>query len=94
MLLSDYSGIVTEWLHTGRPLVQFTDIASDTNEVPRIGRTTTGADFDIGIVDDLYRHGYRRDVEDREVAFRARLGVPIDGRAGERAAREVVSCMR
>jgi len=27
--VSDYSGIVTEWLHTGRPLVQLTDIAAD-----------------------------------------------------------------
>lgn len=94
VLLSDYSGIVTEWLHTGRPLVQFTDIASDTNEVPRIGRTTTGADFEIETVDDLYRHGYGRGVEDREAAFRAELGVPMDGCAGERAAREVVSCMQ
>ena len=94
ILLSDYSGIVTEWLHTGRPLVQFTDIVSDTNEVPRIGHTTTGADFDIGTVDNLYRHGYSREIKDREAGFRSELGVPMDGCAGERAAREVVSCMQ
>ena len=94
VLLSDYSGIVTEWLHTGRPLVQFTDVASDGNEVPRIGRTTTGADFDVDVVDDLYRHGYGRDVADREAAFRAELGIPMDGRAGERAAREVTAYTR
>ena len=92
VLLSDYSGIVTEWLHTGRPLLQFTDVESDENEVPRIGRTTTAGEFGVSAVDDLYRNGYDEAVADREAAFRSKLGIPMDGRAGERAAREVMAC--
>lgn len=91
VLLSDYSGIITEWLHTGQPLVQFVDIADDDTEVPRIGHTTTAADFDIATVDALYRRGYDDAVADREAAFRADLGIPMDGRAGERAARELMA---
>lgn len=94
ILLSDYSGIVTEWLHTGRPLVQFTDIASDENEVPRIGHTTTVADFGLDTVKDLYQHGYDEEVAEREAAFRSNLGIPMDGKAGERAAREVLAWTR
>ena len=92
LLLSDYSGIVTEWLHTGRPLVQFADIAADDAEVPEIGLVTTAAGLDLGTVDDLYENGYPSAVAEREAAFRERLGVPMDGRAGERAATEVTAC--
>jgi hypothetical protein len=92
VLLSDYSGIVTEWLHTGRPLVQFTDVASDENEVPKIGYTTSVADFDIDAVDALYERGYPDRIARREAAFRSELGVPMDGRAGERTAAEVMAC--
>jgi len=92
ILLSDYSGIVTEWLHTGRPLVQFTDIASDANEVPKIGHITSVADFDLETVDDLYQDGYRDRIARREAAFRSELGIPMDGRAGERTAAEVMAC--
>ena len=92
LLLSDYSGIVTEWLHTGRPLVQFTDLASEENEVPRIGYTTNVTEFDLDDVDALYENGYPDPIARREAAFRSELGVPMDGRASERAAAEVVSC--
>lgn len=91
VLLSDYSGIVTEWLHTGRPLVQLTDIASDENEVPQIGYVTPISDFDLGTVHDLYRHGYDRCTAEREAAFRRKLGIPMDGRAGNRAAQAVMA---
>jgi hypothetical protein len=92
LLISDYSGIVAEWLHTGRPLVQFTDIAAEDNEVPEIGRVTTGAEFDADLLDALYERGYSEAVAEREAAFREDLGIPMDGRAGERAAAEVTAC--
>ena len=92
LLLSDYSGIVTEWLHTGRPLVQFTDVAADDASVPAIGYATTGDDLGLETVDHLYERGYPPGVAEREAAFRDRLGIPMDGRAGERAATEVMAC--
>jgi hypothetical protein len=91
LLLSDYSGIVTEWLHTGRPLIQFTDLASD-DEVPSIGYTTSVADLDFETIDDLYEEGYATQIRRREAAFRSELGIPMDGMAGERAAAEVMAC--
>lgn len=92
ILVSDYSGIVTEWLHGGRPLVQLTDIVSEGNEVPEIGHVTTVADLDIGTIDALYEGGYPDQVTQREAAFRSELGVPIDGQASKRAATEVMTC--
>ncbi|WP_435174835.1 CDP-glycerol glycerophosphotransferase family protein [Halorussus sp. AFM4] len=92
LLLSDYSGIVAEWLHTGRPLVQFTDVAADENEVPKIGYTTSVSDLTIEDIDALYERGYPDRVAEREADFRADLGIPMDGRAGERAAAEVLTC--
>lgn len=92
VLISDYSGIVTEWLHTGRPLVQFTDLAAEDEMVPQIGHVTSVHDFDVSTLDALYEHGYDERASDREEAFRAELGIPMDGRAGERAAEEVVAC--
>ena len=93
LLISDYSGVVTEWLHTGRPLIQLTDIAADRN-VPEIG-VVTGIDrLDLTTVDELYDRGYSPAVAEREAAFRDDLGIPMDGRAGERAAREVTACAR
>ncbi|PSP55440.1 hypothetical protein BRC82_05745 [Halobacteriales archaeon QS_1_67_19] len=91
LLLSDYSGIVTEWLHTGRPLVQFTDVAADA-EVPAIGYTVDVENFDIEVVAGLYEGGYPDKIARREAAFRSELGIPMDGRAGERAAAEVTAC--
>jgi hypothetical protein len=91
LLLSDYSGIVTEWLHTGRPLIQFTDLAAD-DEVPKIGYTTSVAALDFETIDDLYEEGYATQIRRREAAFRSELGIPMDGRAGERAAAEVTAC--
>ncbi|WP_435174838.1 CDP-glycerol glycerophosphotransferase family protein [Halorussus sp. AFM4] len=91
VLLSDYSGIVTEWLHTGRPLVQFTDVAADENEVPQIGYTTSVSDLTIEDMDALYEHGYPDRIAQREAAFRSELGVPMDGRASERAADVLLS---
>ncbi|WP_459808011.1 CDP-glycerol glycerophosphotransferase family protein [Halopiger thermotolerans] len=92
ILLSDYSGIVTEWLHSGRPLVQFTDIVSEENEVPRIGHVTSVDDLELRTIDALYEDGYPDRIRRREAAFRSDLGVPMDGRASERAAAEVMSC--
>ena len=94
VLLSDYSGIVAEWLHTGRPLVQFTNVASDENEVPEIGYATAGDDLDLETVDGLYADGYPAAVAEREAAFRDDLGIPMDGRAGERAAEAVMTHAR
>ncbi|NEU56311.1 CDP-glycerol glycerophosphotransferase family protein [Halorussus sp. MSC15.2] len=93
VLLSDYSGIVTEWLHTGRPLVQLTDVASDENEVPNIGHTVSVENLDLGTIERLYEEGYPNRIAERAAAFRSELGIPIDGRASERAAAEVMSCV-
>lgn len=90
LLVSDYSGIVTEWLHTGRPLIQLTDIAAPSNEVPEIGHTTDVLDLEL--VDDLYNQGARERSNQYQAAFVADLGIPMDGRAGERAAKAVVTC--
>ena len=91
ILISDYSGIITEWLHTGRPLIQLTDVAADRN-LPEIGVVAGVDDLGLEAVDDLYEGGYPPAVAEREAAFRDELGVPMDGRASERAAREVSAC--
>jgi hypothetical protein len=89
LLVSDYSGIVTEWLHTGRPLVQLTDLAADA-EVPPLGYAMERLSLDL--VDELYEEGYPEDVEHRVERARTELGIPMDGRAGARAASEVMAC--
>ena len=90
VLVSDYSGIVTEWLHTDRPLIQLTDLDAAEREVPPAGYHVDRLDLET--VDDLYENGPPADVSERRAAFRADLGVPMDGRAGERAAEEVIAC--
>ena len=91
LLLSDYSGIIAEWLHTRRPLIQFSDVTGE-RDVPAIGHVTASAALDLETVGELYARGYSDRVAARERAFREDLGVPMDGRAGERAAREVAAC--
>ncbi|QLG29664.1 CDP-glycerol glycerophosphotransferase family protein (plasmid) [Halorarum halophilum] len=90
VLVSDYSGIVTEWLHTDRPLIQLTALDADERAVPPAGYHTDRLDLET--VDDLYAHGPPGDVRERRSEFRAELGIPMDGRAGERAAAEVMAC--
>ena len=85
VLISDYSGIVTEWLHTGRPLLQLTAIRSATNEVPDIGTTTD--ELALATVDRLYEDGHSQAERDRRDDWLDTLDIPMDGRAGERAAR-------
>ena len=89
LLISDYSGIIPEWLHTGRPFVQVTDLAAD-DEVPAIGSVTD--DLDLELLQELYEYGYPPEVEARQQAFLEDLGIPMDGRAGQRAADEVMAC--
>jgi|GEM_PF-1644986 len=89
LLVSDYSGIVTEWLHTGRPLVQLTDVVAD-RAVPEVGHATDR--LTLALVDELYEDGYAPDVERRRDETLSELGIPMDGRAGERAAAEVATC--
>ncbi|MFB6165309.1 MAG: CDP-glycerol glycerophosphotransferase family protein [Haloarculaceae archaeon] len=84
VLVSDYSGIVTEWLHTGRPLVQLTAVRSTTNEVPAIG--TIADELSLSLLADVYEHGPAPEVLERRAAWLGRLGIPMDGRAGARAA--------
>ena len=91
LLISDYSGVITEWLHTGRPLIQLTDVVAD-RDIPEIGVMTGIDDLGLEAVDGLYERGYPPAVAEREAAFRDKLGVPMDGQAGERAAREVAAC--
>lgn len=90
VLISDYSGSIAEWLHTGRPLVQLTNIDALDREVPRIGVTTDA--FGLELVDDLYRNGAPPTVKRRQASWLQFLGIPMDGRASERAAREVCQC--
>lgn len=86
VLISDYSGIVAEWLHTGRPLLQLADRAGD-REVPPLGHTTER--LDVETVDRLYAEGYAEPVARRRERVLDRPGIPMDGRAGERAAAEL-----
>ncbi|QRV16952.1 hypothetical protein JMJ58_08840 [Haloterrigena salifodinae] len=90
ILVSDYSGSIAEWLHTGRPLVQLTDIDALDRAVPEIGVTTDA--IDLALVDDLYRNGEPEPVARRRQSWLEDLGIPMDGRAGERAASEVLRC--
>ena len=94
VLVSDYSGIVVEWLHADRPLVQLTDLDAEANEVPEVGHVTSVDRLDLPTVDRLYRRGHSPEEERRRTAFVDTLGVPMDGRAGSRAAREVTTCTR
>ena len=89
ILVSDYSGIVTEWLHTGRPLVQCTGVASG-DSVPQLGYTTDRLTSELlaRLLEDGYPAAVERAVERR----RSQLGIPMDGHAGERAAQEVMAC--
>ncbi|MFB6178947.1 MAG: CDP-glycerol glycerophosphotransferase family protein [Halorientalis sp.] len=89
LLISDCSGIVTEWLHTDRPLVQLTDTEADL-DVPIVGLPTETLTLDL--VDRLYERGYPDAVERTRANTLAELGVPMDGKAGERAAAEVMAC--
>ncbi|MFB6178950.1 MAG: CDP-glycerol glycerophosphotransferase family protein [Halorientalis sp.] len=89
LLISDYSGIVTEWLHTDRPLLQLTDIESTTAHVPEIGTTT--AHLDLATVDRCYVDGPEPAVARRREAWLDELAIPMDGNAGERAARALTA---
>ncbi len=91
ILISDYSGAIAEWLHTGRPLVQLTDIDAPDRAVPEIGVTTDT--ISLGLIVDLYHNGESDDVTRRRASWIDSLGIPMDGRAGERVAREVLQCM-
>lgn len=90
ILISDYSGSIAEWLHTGRPLVQLTDIDAPDSTVPEIGITTDTIDLEH--IDELYQNGEPDSVTRRRESWLESLGIPMDGRAGERAAREVLRC--
>jgi hypothetical protein len=89
ILVSDYSGIITEWLHTDRPLVQLATLAGD-RDVPAIGTVTD--ELDLELVDDLYEDGLPPETRQRRDRFRADLGIPMDGRASERVATELQTC--
>ena len=89
LLVSDCSGIVTEWLHTGRPLVQLTATAAD-HEIPAVGVQTD--DLSLSTVERVYEEGYPPGVARTVAETVADLGIPMDGRAGVRAAREVSGC--
>ncbi|RXK51705.1 hypothetical protein [Halorientalis pallida] len=89
LLLSDCSGAITEWLHTGRPLVQLTATAAD-HELPVVGVQTD--DLSLSTVERVYEDGYPPEVARVVAETVAGLGIPMDGRASERAAREVTAC--
>jgi len=89
LLLSDYSGIIAEWLHTDRPLIQLTETASE-RPVPRLGYPTDRLTLET--VERVYENGYPLAVQRRRAETLADLGIPMDGRASERAAAEVLAC--
>jgi hypothetical protein len=90
VLISDYSGIVTEWLHTDRPFLQLANLAGD-RDVPRAG--TVVEDIDIELVEQLYDDGPSPAAVERRDQFRANLGIPMDGQAGKRVAAQIQTCM-
>jgi hypothetical protein len=90
VLISDYSGIVTEWLHTDRPFLQLTDLVGE-RDVPQAGTMTDTIDIDL--IDDLYKNGPPPDVQECRSQFRADLGIPMDGQASKRVATQIKTCM-
>lgn len=90
ILVSDFSGSITEWLHTGRPLIQLTNVDASGKAVPPIGVTTESLTLEL--VDELYRNGEPESTKRRRASWLEFLGIPMDGRAGERAAHEVLKC--
>jgi hypothetical protein len=90
ILVSDFSGTIAEWLHTGRPLIQLTDVDAASKTVPPIG--VTRETLTLELVDKLYRHGEPKSTKRRRASWLECLGIPMDGRAGERTAREVLEC--
>ncbi|MFC6756756.1 MULTISPECIES: CDP-glycerol glycerophosphotransferase family protein [Haloarcula] len=90
ILVSDFSGTIAEWLHTGRPLIQLTDVDAAGKTVPPIGVTTETLTREL--VDELYRNGEPESTKRRRASWLECLGIPMDGRAGERTAREVLEC--
>lgn len=89
LLLSDCSGIIAEWLHTERPLLQLTDTDADI-EIPGVGLRRES--LSRSDVDQLYESGYPPEVQQTRQDTLAELGIPMDGHAGKRAAKEVLSC--
>ena len=90
VLVSDYSGSIAEWLHTGRPLVQLTDVDAD-REVPAIGVTTDA--LSIELLEAVYENGEPDHARRRRASWLERLGIPMDGQASARAATEVIRCV-
>ncbi|MDS0261101.1 CDP-glycerol glycerophosphotransferase family protein [Haloarcula sp. S1CR25-12] len=90
ILVSDFSGSIAEWLHTGRPLIQLTNVDAPGKAVPPIGVTTESLTLEL--VDERYRNGEPESAKRRRASWLEYLGIPMDGRSGERAAREVLEC--
>lgn len=83
VLLSDFSGSIACFMHTGRKIIQFGNIVRDTT-VPHIGHVTDDVDsiFDIDEFDDWEWEMTVRPTRDK-------LGLPVDGKASERFAKHV-----
>jgi len=90
ILVSDFSGSIAEWLHTARPLIQLTDVDAAGKTVPPIG--VTAETLTLELVDELYRNGEPKSTRRQRASWLECLGIPMDGRAGERTAQEVLEC--
>ncbi|QLG26877.1 hypothetical protein HUG10_04675 [Halorarum halophilum] len=87
VLVSDYSGSVTDWHHTGRSLIQLTDIVAD-RELPAVGLTTDR--LRIETVERLYAEGVLASVAERRGRVLDLFGVPMDRRTREDAAGRIM----
>lgn len=83
ILITDDSGIMTEWLHTRRPIIQITDIESD-RDIRTLGVKIDEVP-DVSLLDRLYDEGYHFWEQNQIDLTLSSLGIPMDGRASDRA---------
>lgn len=83
LMISDDSGIVTEWLHTGRPLIQVTDISGN-RELRRLGIHVDGTPTPQR-ASRLIKRGYEDEIYPISEEI-GQLGIPLDGQSGRRSA--------
>lgn len=81
ILITDDSGLLTEWLHTGRPVIQITDIKGK-RDLKKVGVHSNNIPS-VSFIDDLYNNGYGPWDEQIIENTLESLGIPMDGKSSE-----------
>lgn len=90
VLITDDSGILAEWLHTGRPVIQFTDIQAE-RTVPAYGRQIDDSgNLTWMMVEQVWDDGYTQFESNMVLNNINSLEIPMDGESSTRAADEIV----